>query len=122
MAYNKHQHLRQNINALRVAFTLEREGRMPSSNEVKILKQYSGFGALKEVLDDNHKGTTAELLKELQTLLRENTPSEREYKHYMNGIKFSTLTAFYTPPQIVDAIMGALRTALCENGLWVNVM
>ncbi len=115
MAYNKHQHLRQNINALRVAFTLEREGRMPTSDEVKMLKQYSGFGALKEVLDDNNKGTTAELLiKELQMLLRENTSSEREYKRHMDGIKFSTLTAFYTPPQIVDAIMGTLRTAGVE--------
>ncbi len=114
MAYNKHQHLRQNIDALRCAFTLEREGRMPTSEEVKMLRLYSGFGALKEVLDDNNKGTTAELLKELQTLLRENTSSEREYKRYMDGIKFSTLTAFYTPPQFVDAIMGALRTAGVE--------
>ena len=114
MAYNKHQHLRQNIDALRYAFTLEREGRMPTSDEVKMLKLYSGFGALKEVLDDNNKGTTAVLLKELQTMLRENTSSEREYKRYMDGIKFSTLTAFYTPPQFVDAIMGALRTAGVE--------
>ena len=87
---------------------------MPTSDEVKMLKLYSGFGALKEVLDDNNKGTTAELLKELQTLLRENTSSEREYKRYMDGVKFSTLTAFYTPPQFVDAIMGALRTAGAE--------
>ncbi len=50
-AFNKKVHLRQNIDAIKVAFTLEKENRPPTYHERTILKAYSGFGAIKEVLD-----------------------------------------------------------------------
>lgn len=107
MAYNKTEHLRRNIEALRTAFALEREGREPTSEEKKTLAAYSGFGAIKEVLEPlPHKKTTAltPFIEELHALLKENAPDERAYKRYFDGIKSSVLTAFYTPSAVTDAI------------------
>ena len=107
MAYNKTEHLRLNIEALRTAFALERERRMATPQERKALQAYSGFGAIKEVLEPlPHKKTTAltSLVEELHAVLKENTPDERTCKRYFDGIKSSVLTAFYTPPAVTDAI------------------
>ena len=107
MAYNKTEHLRLNIEALRTAFALEREGRTATPQEQETLRAYSGSGAIKEVLEPlPHKKTTAltPFIEELHALLKENTPDERAYKCYFDGIKSSVLTAFYTPPAVTDAI------------------
>jgi hypothetical protein len=50
MAYNKYQHLHDNIEALRLVFTLE-EARSATYWEVEQLERYSGFEGLKFVLD-----------------------------------------------------------------------
>lgn len=50
----------------------------------------------------------ATLVAELHEVIRANTPDEREYKRYMDGIKNSVLTAFYTPPKVADAIVEAI--------------
>ncbi|MFQ9761654.1 MAG: N-6 DNA methylase [Alistipes communis] len=44
-------------------------------------------------------------------MLKENTGSEREYKRYLDGLKASVLTAFYTPEPVTDAIMRKLYNA-----------
>ena len=49
MAYNKTEHLRRNIEAIRRAFALEREQRAATPEERDVLRAYSGFGAIKEV-------------------------------------------------------------------------
>ena len=115
-AFNKKAHLRQNIDAIKVAFTLERENRPPTYHEKTILQSYSGFGAIKEVLDplpasDNkvNANPLTPLLEELNTIIRENTPDEKEHKRCMSGIKDSVLTAFYTPSIITDTIAQALK-------------
>ena len=108
MAYNKTEHLRRNIDAIRTAFALEREQRAATPEERNALRAYSGFGAIKEVLEPlPHKKKTAltPLIEELHALLKENTPDERTYKRYFDGIKSSVLTAFYTPRVVTDAIM-----------------
>lgn len=101
MAFNKKTHLRQNIDALKTAFTLDRERRAPTPEEERTLGAYSGFGAIKEVLENPtgkpDKDGMATLVAELHEVIRANTPDEREYKRYMDGIKNSVLTAFYTP-------------------------
>ena len=51
MAYNKTEHLRRNIEAIRRAFALEREQRAATPEERDVLRAYSGFGAIKEVLE-----------------------------------------------------------------------
>lgn len=48
MAFNKRKHLADNIEALRVAFSLK--GSPPSNEQREVLKNYSGFGALNMVL------------------------------------------------------------------------
>ena len=100
MAFNKKTHLRQNIDALKTAFTLDRERRAPTPEEERTLGAYSGFGAIKDGM--------ATLVAELHEVIRANTPDEREYKRYMDGIKNSVLTAFYTPPKVADAIVEAI--------------
>jgi N12 class adenine-specific DNA methylase len=114
--FNKTAHLRQNIDAIKAAFTLDRENRKLTPEEKQLLQAYSGFGAIKEVIDplpasDNKvKGTPlTSLIRELHTVLKENTPNEREYKRYLGGIKDSILSAFYTPPVIVDALVSSLQ-------------
>jgi hypothetical protein len=49
MAYNKKQHLADNIEALRIAFTQKPEDIIFSQRQA--LKKYSGFGGLKCVLN-----------------------------------------------------------------------
>lgn len=112
MAFNKKTHLRQNIDALKTAFTLDRERRAPTPEEERTLGAYSGFGAIKEVLENPtgkpDKDGMATLVAELHEVIRANTSDEREYKRYMDGIKNSVLTAFYTPPKVADAIVEAI--------------
>ena len=114
MAYNKTEHLRRNIEAIRTAFALEREQRAATPEERDVLRAYSGFGAIKEVLEPlPHKKETAltPLIEELHAVLKENTGGEREYKRYLDGLKASVLTAFYTPEPVTDAIMRMLYNA-----------
>ncbi|MDX8341688.1 hypothetical protein SLH46_20990 [Draconibacterium sp. IB214405] len=51
MSFNKEQHLRANIEAIKLCFRLEKENRKPTTEETKALKQYSGFGALRCILN-----------------------------------------------------------------------
>lgn len=44
-------------------------------------------------------------------MLKENTGGEREYKRYLDGLKASVLTAFYTPEPVTDAIARMLYNA-----------
>jgi type I restriction-modification system DNA methylase subunit len=54
------------------------------------------------------------MVKDLQTLIRENSANEQEYKRYFNSLKNSILTAFYTPPDVVQVIADTLR----DNGIY----
>lgn len=121
--FNKTAHLRQNIEAIKVAFTLDRENRKATPEEIEILRAYSGFGAIKEVLDtlpagDNKTKETplTPLLRELNTVLKENTVNEREYKRYFDSIKNSILTAFYTP----DIISHTIAHVMKRQGIKAN--
>ena len=111
--FNKTAHLRQNIDAIKAAFTLDREKREATPEEKKVLQAYSGFGAIKEVIDplpkDGGKTTPlTPLIEELHIVLKENTTNEKEYRLYLNGIKDSILSAFYTPPVIADTLIVSL--------------
>ncbi|WP_257213663.1 SAM-dependent methyltransferase [Sphingobacterium sp. 1.A.4] len=124
MGFNKRQHLQLNIDALRIAFKLEKEKRQATVGERLLMMQYSGFGGLKFVLnpivnntDINHWRKTEHdlfpMTQELHQLLKENSEDEKQYRKYVDSIKSSVLTAFYTPPQVIDAISASLR----ESGL-----
>ncbi|MCP2025767.1 N12 class adenine-specific DNA methylase [Flavobacterium sp. HSC-32F16] len=124
MGFSKKQHLQQNIDALRIAFKLEKEKRQATAGERLLLMQYSGFGGLKFVLNpianeidiNNWKKSENDLFPstcELHQLLKENSEDEKQYRRYVDSMKNSVLTAFYTPPQVIDAISSTLR----ESGL-----
>jgi len=120
MGFSKSSHLQQNIDALRIAFKLEKENRQATVGERLLMMQYSGFGGLKFVLnpianeiDINHWRKTEHdlfpLTQELHQLLKENSEDDKQYRRYVDSMKSSVLTAFYTPPQVIDAISSALR-------------
>ena len=124
MAFNRKQRLRDNIEAIRTAFLLDREQRTPTARERLLLERYCGFGGLKCILNPARELTDAvhwaksdlELFAptvELHRLLRENTKDETEYKRNMDAMKQSVLTAFYTPPEIT----GTIADVLHEHGI-----
>ena len=124
MAFNRKQRLRDNIEAIRTAFLLDREQRTPTARERLLLERYCGFGGLKSILNPARELTDAvhwaksdlELFAptvELHKLLRENTKDDTEYKRYMDAMKQSVLTAFYTPPEIT----GTIADVLHEHGI-----
>lgn len=127
MAFNKKQHLEQNIEALRVAFTLEKENRKATVEEKRSMRQYSGFGGLKFVLNPIQKESDFNqwrkseqhlfpLTQKLHQLLQENAADERQYKRYVDSMRSSVLTAFYTPPQVIDSISGIMK----DKGLEIH--
>ncbi|WP_026726940.1 N-6 DNA methylase [Flavobacterium denitrificans] len=127
MGFSKKQHLQQNIDALRIAFKLEKEKRQATVGERLLLMQYSGFGGLKFVLNpvaneidiNNWRKTEHDLFtltRELHQLLKENSEDERQYRRYVDSMKNSVLTAFYTPPQVIHSISETLR----ESGLKID--
>ena len=120
MAFNRKQKLRDNIEAIRTAFTLDREGRTPTARERALLERYCGFGGLKCILNPARELTDAvhwaksdlELFAptvELHRLIRENSRDETEYRRYVDSLKASVLTAFYTPQAITDTIADVLH-------------
>ena len=116
MAFNRKQKLRDNIEAVRTAFTLDRERRTPTERERALLERYCGFGGLKCILNPARELADAvhwaksdlELFAptvELHRIIRENSRDETEYKRNMDSLKASVLTAFYTPQAITDTIV-----------------
>ena len=119
MAFNRKQRLRDNIEAIRTAFILEREQRTATAEEQAILRKYCGFGGLKCILNPARELTDAvhwaksdlELFAptvELHRLIRENSRNDMEYKRFVDSLKASVLTAFYTPKEITDTIADVL--------------
>ena len=91
MAYNRKAHLRDNIEAIRLMFRLEKERRAATPEELAALAAYSGFGGIKAVLSpfgrltDILRWTQSDrelfpLVSELHGVLREGATDEREYK------------------------------------------
>ncbi|WP_333853000.1 N-6 DNA methylase [Epilithonimonas sp.] len=127
MGFNKRFHLQQNIDSLRIVFKLEKENRRATAGERMLLQQYSGFGGLKFVLNpvendidiNRWRKTEHDLFRitqELHQLLRDNSVDEKQYRRYVDSMKASVLTAFYTPPKVIDALSSALN----ESGFLIN--
>ena len=105
--------------AIRTAFILDREQRAATTEERAILQRYCGFGGLKCILNPAKELTDAvrwaksdlELFAptvELHRLIRENSKDETEYKRFVDSLKASVLTAFYTPKEITDTLADML--------------
>lgn len=121
MAYNRLQTMRDNIEAIRMAFSLGVKGRgAQTAEEIAVLRKYAGFGGLKCILNDaNELADAAKWSKsdielfaptvELRRLIHDYSHDDREFKDYMDSLKASVLTAFYTDNRIVDAISDSLK-------------
>ncbi len=121
MAYNRLRTMRDNIEAIRLALRLGVEGRSAqSAEERETLRKYAGFGGLKCILNDaNDLEDAAKWSKsdielfaptvELRRLIHDYSKDDKEFARYMDSLKASVLTAFYTDNRIVDAISDALK-------------
>ena len=128
MAYNRLQTMRDNIEAIRMAFSLGVKGRgAQSAEEREVLRKYAGFGGLKCILNDaNELADAAKWSKsdielfaptvELRRLIHDYSKDDKEFARYMDSLKASVLTAFYTPAPVIDAISDALK----ESGIEVR--
>lgn len=106
MAFNRKQKLRDNIEALRTAFILDRSGarygtRAPASGKVLRFRGLKFIlNPAKELTDAVHWAKIGPRtfcpVVELHRLIRENSNDDNEYKRYMDSLKGSVLTAFYT--------------------------
>ena len=92
-----------NITAIRTLKSIEKRmadgGPHANGEEQEILAQYSGWGGLSDAFEPNKDSWHSEYT-ELKSLL-----TEEEY----TAARSSTLTAFYTPPEVIDAMYTTLR-------------
>ncbi len=126
MSYNRLKVMRDNIEAIRMAFCLGVEKRnAQTAEEREILGRYSGFGGLKcilndaEYLEDAYKWSKSDIelfapTVELRRMIHDYSHNYREFTEYMDSLKASVLTAFYTPQPVVDSISDALKDAGVE--------
>ena len=119
--------MRNNIEASRVAFRLGVEKRPPTAAEREALGRYAGFGGLKCILNDaNELADAAKWSKsdielfaptvELRRLIHDYSKNDKEFAAYMDSLKASVLTAFYTPSPVIDALADTLK----ERGVKVG--
>lgn len=101
------QRLKNNIEAINVLKALEKENRSARKDEQEILEKYIGWGGLSDVFDEEKEGQWLEA----RNFLKENLTGE-EY----NRARESTLTAFYTPKVVIDAIYESLSNLGFEKG------
>lgn len=95
-----------NVAAIRLLFSLEKQGRNATKDEQDILSRYVGWGGLADVFDESKSNWANEYL-ELKSLL-----SEEEYK----SARESTLTSFYTSPVVIESIYKALNNLGFRHG------
>lgn len=123
---SKLSRLRDNIEALSHAFT------STSKYEGDILNKYTGFGGMTFVLNptdpqawsNNDMMYYADTMK-LHELLRSNSADEREYKAWVESLKASTLTAYYTPFDLPYEIFKAfygMKRGMYERGIYPKVV
>ena len=95
----KKERFRRNAEAIKVLKECEFENRFATPEEQLVLSKYVGWGGLPEAFDENNSAWADEFV-ELYTLL-----SPEEYA----SARESTLTAFYTPPAVINAIYKAME-------------
>ena len=118
--------MRDNIEAIRMAFSLGVKGRgAQTAEEIAVLRNYAGFGGLKCILNDaNELADAAKWSKsdielfaptvELRRIIHDYSHDDKEFVGYMDSLKASVLTAFYTPAPVIDAISDALKNSGIE--------
>lgn len=95
-----------NVAAIRLLFSLEKQGRNATKDEQDILSRYVGWGGLADAFDESKSNWANEYL-ELKSLM-----SEEEYK----SARESTLTSFYTSPVVIENIYKVLNNLGFRHG------
>lgn len=95
-----------NVEAIRLLKNLEEEGRLATGEEQEVLAKYVGWGGLADAFDVSKDSWKAEY-EELKELL-----TQEEYE----AARASTLTAFYTPPEVIDTVYRVLENLGFEKG------
>ena len=94
----KKERFRRNIMAIQLLKKCQEENRFATPEEQIILSKYVGWGGIPEAFDERNSAWSTEYL-ELSSVL---TPDEYA------AARESTLTAFYTPPEVITAIYKAM--------------
>ena len=119
MAYNKSQTLKNNVEAIDTVLRLRQEGREANEVEHFLLSQYSGFGGLKFILnpassiEDKQYWKHADWsyfdkVRDLYDIIHYYSVNENEEREFIDSIKRSVNTAFYTPSYTIDGVVKAL--------------
>ena len=95
---------KNNVEAIKTLKKIESENRLATKEEQEILSKYVGWGGLADAFDESKWTNEYKELKELLT--------EEEY----NNAKESVLTAFYTPPIVINSIYKAIQNMGFEQG------
>ena len=102
----KKERFRRNIMAIQLLKKCQEENRFATPEEQIILSKYVGWGGLSEAFDENNSAWATEYLEFSSVLTPEEYASARE----------STLTAFYTPPEVITAIYKAMEQMGFKEG------
>ena len=95
----KKERFRRNIMAIQLLKKCQEENRFATPEEQIILSKNVGWGGIPEAFDDRNSAWATEYLELSSVLTPEEYAAARE----------STLTAFYTPPEVSAAIYKALE-------------
>ena len=96
---NKKERFHRNYAAIKVLKDCQSENRFATPDEQKILSRYVGWGGIPEAFDERAGALHTEYAMLKNILTPEEYASARE----------STLTAFYTPPEVINAIYKAME-------------
>ena len=102
----KKERFRRNIMAIQLLKKCQEENRFATPEEQIILSKYVGWGGLSEAFDENNSAWATEYLELSSVLTPEEYASARE----------STLTAFYTPPEVITTIYKAMEQMGFKEG------
>nr|WP_270497645.1 N-6 DNA methylase [Clostridium fessum] len=92
--------------AIQLLKKCQEENRFATPEEQIVLSKYVGWGGLSEAFDENNSAWATEYLELSSVLTPEEYASARE----------STLTAFYTPPEVITAIYKAMEQMGFKEG------
>ena len=100
-----------NIAAIETLLKIESEKRLATPEEQKIMARYSGWGGTAQAFVADNENVSADSWGARQTRLRELLTAD-EY----TAARSSTLTSFYTPPEVIDSVYLALERFQFEGG------
>ena len=103
---NKKERFHRNYAAIKVLKDCQNENRFATPDEQKILSRYVGWGGIPEAFDERAGAWHTEYAMLKNILTPEEYASARE----------STLTAFYTPPEVSTAIYKVLEQMGFQEG------